>query len=84
LDFGMLSRSSFAVEVARGLPVAVTLALSNPERPLSLLYSLSGPRFDHNVSTDVVGVPSAVGQECLASLAASSKAAASARAPAPR
>ena len=36
LDFGMLSGPSFATEVARGLPVAVTLALKDGERAARL------------------------------------------------
>ena len=56
LDFGMLSGPSFAAEVARGLPVAVTLAFRNGERAAQLSQALSGPSLRPYVSTDVVGV----------------------------
>ena len=56
LDFGMLSGPSFAAEVARGLPVAVTLALKDSERAAQLAYALSGPSLRPYVSTDVIGV----------------------------
>ncbi len=56
LDFGMLSGPSFAIEVARGLPVAVTLAFKDAERAVRLAYALSGPSLRPYVSTDVVGV----------------------------
>ncbi len=56
LDFGMLSGPSFAIEVARGLPVAVTLALRDGERAGRLAYALSGPALRPYVSTDVIGV----------------------------
>ena len=56
LDFGMLSGPSFASEVARGLPVAVTLALKDAERAGILAHALSGPALRPYVSTDVIGV----------------------------
>jgi glycerol-3-phosphate dehydrogenase (NAD(P)+) len=56
LDFGMLSGPSFAIEVARGLPVAVTLALKDGERAARLASALSGPALRPYVSTDVIGV----------------------------
>jgi len=56
LDFGMLSGPSFAAEVARGLPVAVTLALKDAERAARLAYALSGPSLRPYVSSDLVGV----------------------------
>ena len=56
LDFGMLSGPSFAAEVARGLPVAVTLALKDGERAARLAHALSGPSLRPYVSSDVVGV----------------------------
>ena len=56
LDFGMLSGPSFAGEVAKGLPVAVTLALKDSERAAKLAQALSGPALRPYVSTDVVGV----------------------------
>jgi glycerol-3-phosphate dehydrogenase (NAD(P)+) len=56
LDFGMLSCPSFASEVARGLPVAVTLALKDSERAARLAQALSGPALRPYVSTDVIGV----------------------------
>jgi glycerol-3-phosphate dehydrogenase (NAD(P)+) len=56
LDFGMLSGPSFAIEVARGLPVAVTLAFKDGERAAQLAYALSGPSLRPYVSTDTIGV----------------------------
>ena len=56
LDFGVLSGPSFAAEVARGLPVAVTLALDNGARATRLAEALSGPSLRPYVSTDTVGV----------------------------
>jgi glycerol-3-phosphate dehydrogenase (NAD(P)+) len=56
LDFGMLSGPSFATEVARGLPVAVTLAFQDGERAARLAQALSGPALRPYVSTDVIGV----------------------------
>ena len=56
LDFGMLSGPSFAGEVARGLPVAVTLALKDADRAARLAYALSGPSLRPYVSSDLIGV----------------------------
>ncbi|MBI1213529.1 MAG: NAD(P)H-dependent glycerol-3-phosphate dehydrogenase [Alphaproteobacteria bacterium] len=56
LDFGMLSGPSFAAEVARGLPVAVTLALKDADRAAQLAYALSGPSLRPYVSSDLIGV----------------------------
>jgi glycerol-3-phosphate dehydrogenase (NAD(P)+) len=52
----VLSGPSFALEVAKGLPTALTLASTNPEFARSTAKSLCGPHLRVYVSNDVVGV----------------------------
>ena len=54
--FGMLSGPSFAVEVARGLPCAVTLALENADTAEAIARAIGTAMFRPYVSTDVTGV----------------------------
>jgi glycerol-3-phosphate dehydrogenase (NAD(P)+) len=54
--FGMLSGPSFAGEVARGLPCAVTLALEDATRAEALAQAIGSAMFRPYVSTDVTGV----------------------------
>ncbi len=56
LTFGMLSGPSFAAEVARGLPCAVTLALEDTTLAEKLARAISTPTFRPYVSNDVAGV----------------------------
>jgi glycerol-3-phosphate dehydrogenase (NAD(P)+) len=56
MTFGMLSGPSFAAEVARGLPCAVTLALEDAALAERVAHALSTPALRPYVSTDVVGV----------------------------
>jgi glycerol-3-phosphate dehydrogenase (NAD(P)+) len=56
MQFGMLSGPSFAAEVARGLPCAVTLALDDAARADEIARAISTMTFRPYVSTDVVGV----------------------------
>lgn len=56
ITVGMLSGPSFAVEVARGLPCAVTLALGDAARAETLARAIGTPMFRPYVSTDVIGV----------------------------
>jgi glycerol-3-phosphate dehydrogenase (NAD(P)+) len=51
----ILSGPSFAAEVARGLPAAVTLASAEEEQGRALSYALSHPPFRCYWSDDVVG-----------------------------
>ncbi len=51
----VLSGPSFAVEVARGLPTAVTLACPDPELGRALVEAIAGPRFRPYLSDDVIG-----------------------------
>lgn len=51
----VLSGPSFAAEVARGLPTALTLACADEGLAAALADRLSGPRFRLYRSTDVVG-----------------------------
>ncbi len=55
-DSGVLSGPSFAEEVARGLPAAVTLASSRPEFARDIARALHGPAFRVYSSDDLVGV----------------------------
>jgi glycerol-3-phosphate dehydrogenase (NAD(P)+) len=52
----MLSGPSFASEVARGLPCAVTIALADPKRGEQVARMLGSPTFRPYASTDVTGV----------------------------
>jgi glycerol-3-phosphate dehydrogenase (NAD(P)+) len=51
----VLSGPSFAGEVARGLPTAVTLACADPVLGQALLNTLSAPGFRPYLATDLVG-----------------------------
>jgi len=51
----VLSGPTFAIEVARGLPTAITLAASDPELAKTLAAALGGPTFRPYVTDDVVG-----------------------------
>lgn len=51
----VLSGPTFAAEVARGLPTAVTLACAEPEVGRRLAARLAGPRFRPYASNDVIG-----------------------------
>ena len=52
----ILSGPSFAIDVARGLPTAVTLATADETRAASLVQMLGSPTFRPYHSTDVRGV----------------------------
>src|SRR5258706_9865021 len=52
----ILSGPSFAGEVARGLPTAVTIACADEEIALALCQALNHPSFRPYASTDVIGV----------------------------
>ncbi|MCE9522015.1 MAG: NAD(P)-dependent glycerol-3-phosphate dehydrogenase [Alphaproteobacteria bacterium] len=56
LVFGMLSGPSFAAEVARGLPCAVTLALEDADAAEAIAKAIGTAHFRPYVSTDVTGV----------------------------
>jgi glycerol-3-phosphate dehydrogenase (NAD(P)+) len=56
LRFGMLSGPSFAAEVARGLPCAVTVAFNDAGTADEVAHLLSSPTFRPYASTDVTGV----------------------------
>jgi glycerol-3-phosphate dehydrogenase (NAD(P)+) len=56
LSFGMLSGPSFAGEVARGLPCAVTVAFDDAARAAHIVQTLGSPAFRPYASTDVTGV----------------------------
>jgi glycerol-3-phosphate dehydrogenase (NAD(P)+) len=51
----VLSGPSFAAEVARGLPTAVTLACPDPELGPRLLQAIASPAFRPYLSDDMVG-----------------------------
>jgi len=53
---GVLSGPSFAEEVARGLPAAMTLASADAEFARSMAQALSGPRLRIYANDDVIGV----------------------------
>jgi glycerol-3-phosphate dehydrogenase (NAD(P)+) len=52
----LLSGPSFAADVARGLPTAVTIATADPSLALALCHALAGPTFRPYAGTDIVGV----------------------------
>ena len=54
-QIAVLSGPSFAAEVARGLPAAVTLASGEEEQGRALAYALSHPPFRCYWSDDVIG-----------------------------
>jgi len=51
----VLSGPTFAIEVARGLPTAITLASADPALANALAAALGGPMFRPYVTDDVVG-----------------------------
>jgi len=51
----VLSGPSFAAEVSRGLPTAVTLACADPQLGEALMRTLSAPGFRPYLATDLVG-----------------------------
>jgi len=51
----VLSGPTFAIEVARGLPTAITLAAADPALANALAAALGGPMFRPYVTDDVVG-----------------------------
>jgi glycerol-3-phosphate dehydrogenase (NAD(P)+) len=51
----VLSGPSFAAEVARGLPTAVTLAAADPELARTLAEAIATPTFRPYVSDDMIG-----------------------------
>jgi glycerol-3-phosphate dehydrogenase (NAD(P)+) len=55
-DLGVLSGPSFAAEVARGLPTAVTVAASRPEFGIRLAALVHGERFRAYTHDDLIGV----------------------------
>jgi glycerol-3-phosphate dehydrogenase (NAD(P)+) len=52
----VLSGPSFAADVARGLPTAVTIAAADEALALDLCHALSTPAFRPYAETDIVGV----------------------------
>jgi glycerol-3-phosphate dehydrogenase (NAD(P)+) len=52
----VLSGPSFAADVARGLPTAVTIATADASLALALCHALAGPAFRPYAETDLVGV----------------------------
>jgi glycerol-3-phosphate dehydrogenase (NAD(P)+) len=54
--FGALSGPSFAEEVARGLPAAITLASADAEFARSMAQALAGPRLRIYANDDLIGV----------------------------
>lgn len=55
-DLGVLSGPSFAAEVARGLPTAVTVAASRPAFAAMLAALVHGERFRAYTQDDLIGV----------------------------
>jgi glycerol-3-phosphate dehydrogenase (NAD(P)+) len=53
---GLLSGPSFAADVAKGLPTAITLALPDPDLGQALAKALSSPGFRPYFTDDVIGV----------------------------
>ncbi len=51
----VLSGPSFAAEVSRGLPTAVTLACADPVLGEELMWTLSAPGFRPYLATDLIG-----------------------------
>jgi glycerol-3-phosphate dehydrogenase (NAD(P)+) len=52
----VLSGPSFAIDVARGSPTAVTIAAADADLALALCHALGGPTFRPYAETDVIGV----------------------------
>lgn len=55
-EIAVLSGPSFAADVAKNLPTAVTLAASREDLALELCRALNGPAFRPYAETDIVGV----------------------------
>jgi len=55
-EVAVLSGPSFAADVAKGLPTAVTLATAKMDLALELSRALAGPTFRPYAETDIVGV----------------------------
>jgi glycerol-3-phosphate dehydrogenase (NAD(P)+) len=55
-DPSVLSGPSFAGDVARGLPTAVTIAAADGDRALALCHAFAGPSFRPYAETDIAGV----------------------------
>lgn len=55
-DIGLISGPTFAMEVARGLPTAITAASSNVDHARRLADYLKGETFRAYTSSDIVGV----------------------------
>ncbi|MEA5444962.1 NAD(P)H-dependent glycerol-3-phosphate dehydrogenase [Gammaproteobacteria bacterium AB-CW1] len=55
LPMAVLTGPTFAAEVGRGLPTAMTVAADNPTFAEDLATSLHGPRFRAYVSDDLIG-----------------------------
>lgn len=51
----VMSGPSFAIDVARGLPTAVTLAVANPSIGTELIQAISTPNFRPYLGTDLLG-----------------------------
>jgi glycerol-3-phosphate dehydrogenase (NAD(P)+) len=51
----VLSGPTFAIEVGRGLPTAITLAAADPELAKTLAAALGGPTFRPYITDDVAG-----------------------------
>jgi glycerol-3-phosphate dehydrogenase (NAD(P)+) len=56
LEPAILSGPSFALDVARGLPTAVTIAAADESLALDLCHALSTPSFRPYAETDIIGV----------------------------
>lgn len=56
VEIAVLSGPSFASDVAKGLPTAVTIAANRSETALELCRALGGPSFRPYAETDIVGV----------------------------
>lgn len=51
----VMSGPSFAIDVARGLPTAVTFAMTDAERGAELIQAISTPTFRPYLATDLLG-----------------------------
>jgi glycerol-3-phosphate dehydrogenase (NAD(P)+) len=80
----VLSGPSFAAEVARGLPAAVTLACADEALGEELMWTLSAPGFRPYLANDLIGAEAAGrSRTSWPSPAASSRAGVWAEAPTP-
>lgn len=55
-QYGLLSGPSFAIDVARGLPTAIVLAMADEAQSRALALALSSPQLRLYASTDIAGV----------------------------